>query len=172
MSSVTALYSAMISVILFFIFPAESNADVMMLWRDDWLQQVRSEMESNPGATHPALDAVIADADLALSRGPYSVTDKTGFPEDQQVVLPVQERAAAQSLELLRYLQRHARPLELFPRFLRQQARVPHQSFDTIVLSRLAFLGRQIREELRMRPARSCRLFGNHRILLPKGRQA
>ena len=85
MSSVTALYSAMISVILFFIFPAESNADVMMLWRDDWLQQVRSEMESNPGATHPALDAVIADADLALSRGPYSVTDKTGLPEDQDI---------------------------------------------------------------------------------------
>ena len=75
----------MISVILFFIFPAESNADVMMLWRDDWLQQVRSAMESNPGATHPALDAIITEADLALSRGPYSVTDKTGFPKDRDI---------------------------------------------------------------------------------------
>lgn len=58
---------------------------MMMLWRDDWLGQVKSELESGQVTTQAALDAVIVKADLALARGPFSVTHKTGFSGDRDI---------------------------------------------------------------------------------------
>ena len=71
--------------ILLWAVPVACFADIMMLWQDDWLQQARSELEAGQPAKRPALDAIIEKADLALSRGPYSVTDKTGFPENRDI---------------------------------------------------------------------------------------
>ena len=61
------------------------RADMMMLWQVELLQQVKSKMESSDTEIQQALDAIVARAKLALSRGPYSVTDKTDFPEDRDI---------------------------------------------------------------------------------------
>ena len=59
--------------------PAFACADVMMLWRSDGLQAVRAGLEAGRSDAIPALEAVRLHADEALTRGPYSVVDKTGF---------------------------------------------------------------------------------------------
>ena len=99
-----------------------------------------------------------------------------GLPEGiallTDVLTALEERSFQQHLDLLTQAKGQAGEVEGIEGLLQGQLGLAKQSLDAIVVSRLAFLGRQIRQELRMRPALSCRLFGNHRILLPEGRQA
>jgi hypothetical protein len=74
--------AAMLTAILLGLAPALSCADVMMLWRGDGLQAVKSGIESGRTEALPALDAVTRHAKEALARGPYSVVDKTNFAGD------------------------------------------------------------------------------------------
>lgn len=85
MRSLICRYKSAACVIVACAIPMVCSADFMMLWNDDWLQQVKSDMESGQAMASPALDSVIRQADLALSRGPYSVTNKTGFPENRDI---------------------------------------------------------------------------------------
>jgi len=85
MSALNSLCKIVACVILSSTAATVCHADIMMVWRDGWLQQVKSEMDSGQSTALPAINAVTAKADLALSRGPFGVTDKTGFPEDRDI---------------------------------------------------------------------------------------
>jgi hypothetical protein len=54
----------------------------MMFWNADWLRRAKAERSTNGSQ---ALAAVICNADRALQRGPFSVTQKTGFPADRDI---------------------------------------------------------------------------------------
>ncbi len=49
------------------------------LWRPDWLENVKARYASDP-ALAPARDAMLARADAALTRAPYTVVDKSQTP--------------------------------------------------------------------------------------------
>lgn len=49
------------------------------LWRPDWLETVKSGFDSDP-ALAPAREALMARADAALTRSPYTVVDKSQTP--------------------------------------------------------------------------------------------
>lgn len=49
------------------------------LWRPDWLTAVKARAATDP-TLQPARTAMLARADAALTRGPYTVVDKTQLP--------------------------------------------------------------------------------------------
>ncbi|MBT8038613.1 MAG: alginate lyase family protein [Gammaproteobacteria bacterium] len=62
-----------------------SSGGFMMFWHADWLQRAKAAHSSPATRQSQALEAVICNADRALQRGPFSVTQKTGFPPDRDI---------------------------------------------------------------------------------------
>ena len=64
------------------LLPGLAGADAMMLWRGAPSETARAGQALDGNDATPALAALLAGADEALGRGPYSVVDKTGFRGD------------------------------------------------------------------------------------------
>ena len=65
--------------------PCPRSAGFIMFWNPEWLQFSKARLSAAASKPSQALDAVICNADHALRRGPFSVTQKTGFPADRDI---------------------------------------------------------------------------------------
>ncbi|MGZ8412988.1 MAG: alginate lyase family protein [Gemmatirosa sp.] len=55
-------------------------APALVLWRSDQIEKARQRLRSGDASLRPAYDALIADAQRAMTAGPWAVTDKQLLP--------------------------------------------------------------------------------------------
>ena len=86
--------------------------------------------------------------------------------------MAIEKSPLSECLELLPHMKRHSRPLKLLPRLPGQEVGISHQADNAALVSRLAFLLDQVREELGVCPVLARRLIRQRQMLLSKRRKS